>query len=689
MRAVIASSTLDMTRSSARRNAEIASVHGGKEFPKPKHLPLTNKWSPRHQLSRWSVSVVFLSAMTLLLVLLLSSAAQAAKRVALVIGNSAYKHTSELANPRNDAQDMAAALTTHGFQIIAGFDLDKPALDRKIRDFAVALQGAEVGAFFYAGHGLQVSGQNYIVPVDAQLTTESALDFEMVSLSLVHRIMEREAQTNILFLDACRDNPLARNLARAMGTRSAAIGRGLAAVESGAGTLISFSTQPGNVALDGTGRNSPFAGALVKHILSSNNDVSTLLINVRNDVMRETRRRQVPWEHSALTGQFYFRAQPGSKSIPPVTPPSGEAERAWSLAKDTRSITVLEAYIARYKDTFYAELARERIEQLKSSARITSVPQAPPAVRNDSAPAAQGYPSKSVAMIIPFAPGGASDVLGRALAQQMSEILGQQVAVENVPGGGGAIGSKRAAAAAPDGYRFVYGNIVTHAHHQSLFTTPLYNAATDFTPVALIADVPMIVITRPGLGINDLREFAAKAKQSTMQYGSGGVGTMSHLACEMLNRQLGIKANHVPSQGTGPAIQNLLNNRTDYMCETVTTIKMAAGTAKPIATLAKVRSKLLPDVPTGREQGISDVAASYWSAIFLPKGAPDNVVSKLHSAAVQALKTSAVRNRFEAAGAEIVSEDRSTPEYLGQFVSDEISKWAAISKASSLKNSRD
>jgi tripartite-type tricarboxylate transporter receptor subunit TctC len=271
----------------------------------------------------------------------------------------------------------------------------------------------------------------------------------------------------------------------------------------------------------------------------------------------------------------------------------------------------------------------------------------------------------------------------------MSEILGQQVAVENIPGGGGAIGSKRAAAAAPDGYRFVYGNIVTHAHHPSLFTTPLYNAATDFTPVALIADVPMIVITRPGLGINDLREFAAKAKQSTMQYGSGGVGTMSHLACEMLNRQLGIKANHVPSQGTGPAIQNLLNNRTDYMCETVTTIKMAAGTAKPIATLAKVRSKLLPDVPTGREQGISDVAASYWSAIFLPKGAPDNVVSKLHSAAVQALKTSAVRNRFEAAGAEIVSEDRSTPEYLGQFVSDEISKWAAISKASSLKNSRD
>ncbi len=125
------------------------------------------------------------------------------------------------------------------------------------------MRGAPVAVFFYAGHGLQVGGQNYLVPVDAQLVTASALDFEMVRLDLVHRAMEREASTNILFLDACRNNPLARNLARTMGTRSTAIGRGLAPVEAGVGTLVSFSTQPDNVALDGTGRNSPFAGALV------------------------------------------------------------------------------------------------------------------------------------------------------------------------------------------------------------------------------------------------------------------------------------------------------------------------------------------------------------------------------------------------------------------------------------------
>src|SRR5262245_17318873 len=147
-------------------------------------------------------------------------AAVAENRVALVIGNSAYRHVPDLKNPKNDAADMAAALERLGFKVIKGFDLDKTGMDRTIRDFATALTGANVGVLFYAGHGLQVAGTNYLVPVDAQLTTAAALDFEMVRLDLVQRTMEREAATNVLFLDACRDNPLTRNLARAMGTRS-------------------------------------------------------------------------------------------------------------------------------------------------------------------------------------------------------------------------------------------------------------------------------------------------------------------------------------------------------------------------------------------------------------------------------------------------------------------------------------
>src|SRR5215813_5620739 len=148
-----------------------------------------------------------------------ASTAQAEKRVALVIGNSTYTHAGELTNPKNDAADMAATLKRLGFQVIEGFDLGKAAFDRKIRDFAAGLAGAEAGVFFYAGHGLQVAGKNYLVPIDAELTTAEALEFEMVQLDVVHRIMERQTNTNVIFLDACRNNPLARNLARAMGTR--------------------------------------------------------------------------------------------------------------------------------------------------------------------------------------------------------------------------------------------------------------------------------------------------------------------------------------------------------------------------------------------------------------------------------------------------------------------------------------
>jgi uncharacterized caspase-like protein len=292
------------------------------------------------------------------------------KRVALVIGNSAYRYTPKLENPKNDATDIGAALKKLGFEVIDGFDLDKAGFERKIRDFAAALKGAEVAVFFYAGHGLLVSDQNYLVPIDAQLTTASALDFEMVRLDLVHRTMEREAQTSILFFDACRDNPLARNLARAMGTRSAEIGLGLAAVQSGVGTLIGFSTQPGKVALDGKGRNSPFAGALVRQLGTSNDDLSAILIAVRNDVMKETDRKQVPWEHSALTGRFFFNPPAPAPAAAPAPAPamhvrSSEAAEAWNATKDTTNVAVLGAFVARYRDTFYAELARARIEELR------------------------------------------------------------------------------------------------------------------------------------------------------------------------------------------------------------------------------------------------------------------------------------------------------------------------------------
>ena len=314
------------------------------------------------------------------------SAAAKSKRVALVVGNSAYQHTSTLTNPRHDAADVAAVLKGLGFHVVEGLDLGRTEMDRIILDFAETLSGAQVGLFFYAGHGLQVSGENYLVPIDAKLTTAVALDFEMIRLALVQRVMERATETNIIFLDACRDNPLARNLARAMGTRSAAVGQGLAPMESGVGTLVSFSTQPGNVALDGTGRNSPFAGALVQHLTISREDLSTVLIGVRNMVMAETSNRQVPWEHSALRARFYLHevAQDGGATID-RQPQLSEAAQAWAVMKDTTSDAVLKAFIAKFDTTVFGELARARLKELKEGQRVSA-----PAELSKGAPARPG-----------------------------------------------------------------------------------------------------------------------------------------------------------------------------------------------------------------------------------------------------------------------------------------------------------
>jgi hypothetical protein len=294
----------------------------------------------------------------LLLVISPISPALAERRVALVVGNASYQHTPSLTNPLNDAADIAEALRKLNFHVIEGRDLDKRGMDGSIRQFARELMGADVGVLFYAGHGLQVDGQNFLVPIDAKLEDATGLEFETTRLDAVHKTMERATKTNLIFLDACRDNPLTRNLARALGTRSASIGRGLAVVESGEGTLISFSTQPGSAAMDGEGRNSPYAAALVRRLASPKDDISSILIGVRNDVMRETRRRQVPWEHSALTERFYF-------AKPTVVVPSAELA-FWAAVKDSKDPRLIQSYLEAFPDGTFAPLARAVLARLKA-----------------------------------------------------------------------------------------------------------------------------------------------------------------------------------------------------------------------------------------------------------------------------------------------------------------------------------
>ena len=234
--------------------------------------------------------------------------AAADKRVALVIGNSAYENVPRLTNPSNDAADVATKLKALGFEVVEGIDLGKRDMEKRIRAFAEALSGADVGLFYYAGHGLQVDQRNFLAPIDAQLKSESDLDFEAVQLDLVLKNMVRNAATSLVFLDACRDNPLAANLAQV--GRSLDVGRGLARIETPASMMIVYATEPGKVALDGTGRNSPFTGALLRHIDTEGASISDVMIAVRNDVLSETSGKQRPFESASLTGQFFFKPKP-------------------------------------------------------------------------------------------------------------------------------------------------------------------------------------------------------------------------------------------------------------------------------------------------------------------------------------------------------------------------------------------
>lgn len=303
-----------------------------------------------------------------------STTAKAERRIALVIGNSAYQNTAELRNPRNDASDMSATLRRLGFEVFEGHDLDKRSMERMIRQFGIKLAGAELALFFYAGHGVAIGGQNYLIPTDARLASEGDADFEALPLNLVLKQMEREAKTSIVLLDACRDNPLARNLARTMGTRSALVSQGLAEVKTGIGTLIGFSTQPGNVAIDGVGRNSPYTEALLRHAEASAKDISGVLIAVRNDVLKATDGRQVPWEHTSLTGQVFLNAGRPTTSLasarPPAASPSGSDRQLelsyWNSVKDSKSPTLLQTYLDRYPSGYFADLARAMIRELNA-----------------------------------------------------------------------------------------------------------------------------------------------------------------------------------------------------------------------------------------------------------------------------------------------------------------------------------
>lgn len=307
-----------------------------------------------------------------LLIILTGLPALAEKRVALVIGNGKYDTAAALPNPPNDANDIAVKLERLGFEVVRGIDLDHAGMRDAVKDFSESLEGADVALFFYAGHAVQVNGQNFLAPIDTDLQRESDLDFETISLSLVRKQMEREASTNIVLLDACRNNPLTRSLFAS--SRSASDSHGLARLETSAeGTFIAFATQPDNVALDGDDRNSPFTKALLRNIESPGIEISAMMTNVRREVYDSTNQQQLPWTNSSLLGHFYFNGAPSADSgnndrviterEQRLQQLSREAD-AWEAVRDTGDPALISAFLEEFPSGTYAELARFTLERL-------------------------------------------------------------------------------------------------------------------------------------------------------------------------------------------------------------------------------------------------------------------------------------------------------------------------------------
>ncbi|WP_420134228.1 tripartite tricarboxylate transporter substrate-binding protein [Rhodopseudomonas sp.] len=297
---------------------------------------------------------------------------------------------------------------------------------------------------------------------------------------------------------------------------------------------------------------------------------------------------------------------------------------------------------------------------------------------------AADYPTRTITMIVPFAAGGPTDVIARIVAQHMSTTLGQAIVIENVVGAGGTTATTRAARANPDGYTIITGHMGTHAAAVPLYPKLAYHPQKDFAPVSLLAGTPILILARADFPPKDLAEFIAytKANGDKLNEAHAGIGSVSHVSCQLLNSVLGIKPTGVPFNGTGPAMNALVGKQVDFMCDQIVNAvpQIKGGTIKAYAIATPDRNPSLPDVPTTTEGGLPAFKAQAWNAIFAPKGTPEPIVAALNAAAVKALDDDNVRKRLLDLGSVIPEKADRTPEALGKLVESEIAKWTPVLK---------
>jgi tripartite-type tricarboxylate transporter receptor subunit TctC len=299
---------------------------------------------------------------------------------------------------------------------------------------------------------------------------------------------------------------------------------------------------------------------------------------------------------------------------------------------------------------------------------------------------AQPYPSKPIRLIIPFSPGGATDIIGRTLAQKLSAQLGQSVVVDNKPGAGGTLGSGEAAKAAPDGYTLLLATTSTHSIAPSLYKNMPYVVEKDFAPISEVATATNVLIVTPNLPAKDVAELVAlaKSKPDSLNFASSGNGTIVHLQGEFFKLVSGTRLTHVPYKGTALAIPDLISGQTHLMFDSLVSAlpHIKGGKVKALAVTSLKRTSLLPEVPTVIESGLPGYEVNTYFGLFAPPGTPRDIVQRLHKEVVIAVQSAEVKERFAGQGTEPVG---GTPEALSALIKSETTKWKRVIDAGQIK----
>jgi tripartite-type tricarboxylate transporter receptor subunit TctC len=302
---------------------------------------------------------------------------------------------------------------------------------------------------------------------------------------------------------------------------------------------------------------------------------------------------------------------------------------------------------------------------------------------------AQDYPNRPITAVVPWAAGGPVDTVARIVTARVSEILGQQLVIENVGGAGGSTGAARAAKTAPDGYTVLVSGSAVLAQNPALYKRQLYNPLTDFEHAALFNDSARVLIVRKDFPASNLAEFVAyvKANADKIQYGSPGVGSGGHVCAILFDQATGVRPTHVPYRGAAPAMQDLLGGRLDYMFEQISTAvpQIRNNTVRVLATMGPEPGPGLEEVPTSESQGLKGIDCGAWGAFSFPKGTSKAIVQKLATAISDALDTPAVQERFKTLGVTNIAPNRRSPEYLNQFLKTEIERWGSAIKSSGVQ----